>query len=354
MKVAFDIQHPAQVHLFKHAIRDLEAAGHETLVLSRDKEVTHALLDAYDIDHVSLSRRRGGLPAAILELAVREIRTALSARRFDPDVFVSRVSPPAVHAAALVDAASVVVTDTDIEDTLLGRAYHAVTLPLADVICRPPDLGLTAAREKQYVLAFQELAYLHPERFSPSTEALAAHGVAVDEPYFVMRLAGWDAYHDVGRRGIDQVTMRELASYLSAHGTLYVSAEGEVPDIDGMHPLPTPPHLIHDLLYHADLYVGDSGTMSTEAAMLGTPAVRTNSTAGESDEHTFVALEREYGLLYSYRDGRDAVRKVRELVENGDTAAEWQTRRDRLLGEATDVTGELVRLVRDAARPTPG
>jgi hypothetical protein len=39
MKILIDIGHPAHVHFFKNAIRELEGRGHEVKVTARDKEV---------------------------------------------------------------------------------------------------------------------------------------------------------------------------------------------------------------------------------------------------------------------------------------------------------------------------
>lgn len=349
MNVLFDIQHPAQVHLFRPAIQALEAHGNDTLVTSREKEMTTTLLDAYGIDHVTLSTRGDGLPAVALELGVREIRTYLAARRFDPDVVVSRTSPPAVHAARLCGCPSVVVTDTDLGKSLMGRAVQQVTLPLASVVCRPPELELPVAASKQRELGFQELAYLHPKRFTPDREALAAHGVDVTEPYSVVRLAGWDAYHDVGEGGLSRSTTEALVETLAEHGNVYISSEMELPERFGAEPFPVPPHLVHDLLAFASLYVGDSGTMSTEAAMLGTPAVRTNSMVGEDDERVFRTLESEYGLLFSYADEGAALRRVQELLDTGLSRAEWHSRRDRFVRDASDVTAQLLGIIEGQA-----
>jgi len=349
LRVLFDVQHPAQVHLFRHAIEELQAAGHETMVLSRDKEMTLDLLDAYGIEHRSLSRRRGGLPAAVFELGVRELRTIQAAREFAPDVIVGRVSPSATHAASLLGARSVVVTDTDIDGTVLGRAFHAITLPFADVVCRPPDLELPTADANQRDLGKQELAYLHPDRFTPEPAALERHGVDPDEPYAVVRLAGWDAYHDVGHEGISETVLRKLVAMLSGRGRVFLSTERDGPvDLD-TEPFPVPIHLVHDLLYHADLYVGDSGTMSTEAAMLGTPSVRLNSVDGEDDEGIFRSLEADYGLLFSFSDGEAALRKARDLWDGESTAATWERRRASLLADAPDVTDELLAIIRETA-----
>lgn len=349
MRVLFDIQHPAQVHLFRPAIRALQSADNETLVTSREKEMTTQLLDAYDIDHVPLSTRRGGLARAVLELGQREFRTLSTVRSFDPDVVVSRTSPAAVHAAWLCNCPSIVVTDTDLGATRLGRAVQQMTLPLAAVVCRPPELDVPASPSKQVEMGFQELAYLHPNRFTPDPDALAAYGVDPEEPYSVVRLAGWDAYHDVGEGGLSRETTARLVETLSAHGTVYLSTETPLPETFGAEPLPVPAHRIHDLLYHASLYVGDSGTMSTEAAMLGTPAVRTNSMVGPGDERVFRALESEYELLFSHADEAAALNRVERLLASDIPRAEWRRRRAQLVADATDVTAELCRVIEGQA-----
>jgi len=68
-----------------------------------------------------------------------------------------------------------------------------------------------------------------------------------------------------------------------------------------------PVEAIHDLLAFADCYVGDSQTMATEAALLGTPAVRTSAFVGDDDMSNFRELETEYGLLQSFADEDAAI-----------------------------------------------
>ena len=40
LRVLCDVAHPAQVHLFRNALAELQDRGHETFVTSREKEVT--------------------------------------------------------------------------------------------------------------------------------------------------------------------------------------------------------------------------------------------------------------------------------------------------------------------------
>jgi predicted glycosyltransferase len=52
MRVMVDIGHPAHVHFFRNAIRELEKRGHSVKVTARDKDVALRLLEAYGIPYV--------------------------------------------------------------------------------------------------------------------------------------------------------------------------------------------------------------------------------------------------------------------------------------------------------------
>ncbi|SEO78653.1 hypothetical protein SAMN05216388_101955 [Halorientalis persicus] len=344
-RVLFDINHPAQVHLFRPLVRDLAGRGHETLVTSRDKEITTELLDAYDIPHECLSTEGGGLFATAAEMGVKGIRLYRIARSFDPDVVVARPNPPAIYVANLLGARSVMLRDTVIPSRLLRACYRGLMLPFVDDLCAPAGFETSLTGGQNHTLGFQELTYLHPDRFEPDRERLETHGVATDDPYFVLRFAAWDAYHDVGGGGWSAAGKRELVDALSEYGTVYITSEADLPAEFAEYELTVPPHLIHDLLYFADLYAGDSQTMATEAALLGTPVIRVNSKVGTHEMHNFEDLERR-GLLYSFRDEKRALAKARELVAEGDEA-DWQRRRRELIADKPDVGAYLRDLILD-------
>jgi predicted glycosyltransferase len=351
MNVLFDINHPAHVHLFKNAIWELEDRGADVLVTSREKEITTDLLDAYDIDHRPLSAEEGGAVSLVSEWAAREVRLFSAARSFDPDVVVGRLNPPLVHVSKLLGARNVVVMDTEIKSDAIDTVYSLTTDPFIDVYCTPPGFDTPNDDAEHHLIDFQELAYLRPEYFTPDPERLEAEGVDPSERYFVVRFAAWDAFHDVGYQGFSEDARRELVSYLDERGEVYITSEDSLPEEFAEYQLPIPPHLVHHLLYYADLYVGDSGTMSSEAAILGTPAVRTNSMVDDDTESIFFELENEYGLLYSFADERRALQRVRSILDEGGDDDRWRRKREALVADKQDVTGRLLDLVVEAARP---
>ena len=337
MRLLFDVTHPALVHLFRHAIDELDGRGHDLLVTSRGKDVTLELLDAYDIPHVPVSRTRGSPVALAAEWAAREVRMARLARSFDPDVIVSQISPAAAHAAGLIGASCVLFTDSE-----AARFATRITRPFADAILTPAGFATDLGPAHRRYDGFHELAYLHPERFDSDPASLEAAGVDVTEPYSVVRFVSWKAHHDVGRRGFSRAAKRDLLRRLSEHGAVYLTCEGPLPDEFEEYRLPVAPEDVHDLLAYADLYVGDSQTMATEAALLGTPSVRSNSFAGADDMSNFRELEAEYGLLVSTADERVAVDRAVELLADPESADRWDRRRERLLADKVDVTDVVV------------
>lgn len=342
MNVVVTVQHPAHVHFFRNPIEELEASGHDVHVFARAKDLTVDLLEAYDVPHTLLADQPSSTPGLLKTQVLYEYRLLREALRLDPDVMTAIGGMAVSHVARLVGATSVVFLDS--EGALVNRA----TAPAADVVCTPRRFGTDFGAHHRRYDGYHALAYLHPNRFEPDLAWLRDRGVEPDSRFFVLRFASWDAHHDVGHRGFAPAAKRRLVSVLDERGEVYVTCEGECPPRFEDYRLPVAPHRVHDLLAAADLYVGDSGTMATEAAVLGTPAVRSCTHAGTDDMSNFRELETEYGLLYSFADGDDAIDAVRRLLERPDLAAEWERRREHLLADKTDVTAFVVERLLDA------
>jgi len=343
MRVQFDVTHPAHVHLFKNAIRTLATDGHSVAVAARQKEVTTALLEAYGIDHTVLSSKGRSIAALVAEWSLRELRTIGYTRAFDPDVVVSRALPSAVHAAALTGAASVVCTDTE-----YAGGIATLIAPFVDYWWTPAWFTGDYGDRQRVHAGVDELAYLHPDRFSPDPDRLREHGVDPDERYFVLRFVSMAAHHDRSRAGFSPAGKRRLAEALSEHGTVYISAEGSLPaGVDG-EAVPVPPAEIHHLLAFADLLVGDSETMATEAALLGTPTIRANSHATDEALGVFVRLD-DHGLVDSIADEETAHERAIELATDPAAGDRWARRRAALLESSPDVTSHLLGVIEEAA-----
>lgn len=343
MHVLFDITHPAHVHLFKNLIFELESESHDTTVLSREKDMTTRLLDSYDIDHTPLSRKRDNKFWLMPEWSLREIRTVGHVINKKPDVIVSRLNPPAAHASALLNRPNLVFDDSE-KEVFAGRITH----PFTDIICTPENFSRDLGPKQRRYRGFHELAYLHPDRFTPDPDVLKEHEIDPADHYSVLRFVSWGAHHDVNEKGLSQRTKKEIVEMLSRHGKVFITAEDELPSEFEEHRLPIPPEKIHQLMYHANMYVGDSQTMATEAAILGTPAIRCNSFAGEDDMSNFVMLESKYGLLTSTDDEKKALATVEEYLKRPNIQQEWKEKQKRLAEDMIDVTSFMRDLIEEA------
>lgn len=110
--------------------------------------------------------------------------------------------------------------------------------------------------------------------------------------------------------------------------------------------LTIPPAARPHVVAHADLCVGDSMTLATEAGLLGTPAVHLPS--GRVSERGAALRRRD--LLVVATDGPDAVERTTSLVDDPDAGARWNDRRDRYLADAVDVAGLAADILRRESR----
>lgn len=326
------IQHPAHVHFYKHAIRELEA-DHEISIVVRDSEVATDLLDAYGFEYDVIGRSASGIRLLAAQ-GLYEARMLGHARAFEPDVMTAIGGSAVSHVARAVGAKSVVFTDT--EHAALTNKLMA---PFADEIWTPEcfheDFGTKQVRYPGY----HELAYLHPDRFSPDDSIREDVGLDPGEEYVVLRLVSWEASHDTGAGGIDDVG--DVVDRLETTGTtVLITAEGDLPARVRDRQVDIEPHRMHDLLAEASLFVGEGATMAAESAVLGTPAVYVNTLRmGYTDE-----LEARYGLLFN-RQGAFRHRMALETAEGilaGEIDRDWDGARERLLEEKVDTTTVIV------------
>ncbi|MFB6150499.1 MAG: DUF354 domain-containing protein [Haloarculaceae archaeon] len=329
MRILVTIQHAGHVHFFKHAIAELRAAGHEVHVFARDNELSTTMLDRCGIEYELLAGPSDSLPSLARAQAVYELRLLRRARELDPDVMTAIGGVAVSHVAGLVGARSVVFYDTE-HATIICR----LAFPFADTVCTPECYGRDVGANQVRYPGYHELAYLHPDRFDPDPAVLEGLGVDPDDRIAVVRLGDWGSSHDVGASGFEDP--RAVVRALADEGaTVFVDAEGSHPTGLDARRLDIAPERLHDLLYYADLYVGEGATTAAECAVLGTPAVYVSSLElGYLSE-----LQSRYGLVWNCtgpdRDER-AVETARRLVARDD--AVWQSRRDRLLAEKVDAT----------------
>ena len=291
MRLLFDVLHPAHVHFFRPLAEEVRAGGGEVLFAARRKEVAVELLQAYDLPFRELSAIGGGPLGLAGELATRSARLASLCREFRPDALLGIMGPCIAPVGRLLGIPSLVCYDTE-----TAGVTNRWVFPLATAVLTPRAWRGRPRRNQRQYDGTQELAYLHPRRFTP------------------------------------------------ARTKTVISSERGVPASLADRVLDLPPADLHHALAAASLVVGEGATTAAEAAVLGTPAVFVHTARlGYMDE-----LENRFGLLYRRTRQDEALRLSLDLLADpAQTAATWARRRQRLLESSVDVTDWLTATVAD-------
>ncbi|HEU20238.1 MAG TPA: DUF354 domain-containing protein [Deltaproteobacteria bacterium] len=335
MKILIDIDHPAHVHFFKGTIRHLSDAGHEIMVVTRNKEMTLDLLEEYGFHYINIGDHKTGMAGKAFALLQFDYRIFRIARKFRPDLLVALGSPYLAHVSKLIRKPYISFWDTEDANLIIK-----LTSPFTDTICTPScflrDFGERQVRFEGY----KELAYLHPEEFSPDASVLDELNLTVDDRFIIVRFISWAASHDVGLKGMKNPV--EVVKTLEQYGQVFISSERPPEPVLEKYLLHISPEKFHSLLAYASLYIGEGGTITTEAAVVGTPAIHIEANAnGEATGTTsgnFLELRDKYGLMYFYPDQDAALEKAVQILENPHSKREWQQKKERLLADKINVS----------------
>ena len=340
------IGHPAQVHLFKNLINKLLDHGHCVKIAARDKEMVLQLLDIYGLEYEIVSFQGKSIVGLALELIRRHFEILKEMRRFKPDLILSGLDPSVAQVSYLLGIPAIVFADNrpsvarfpPIGPMVIPFAKSILTL--TSVSLEKYDYGPKAIKLNSY----KELAYLHPNYFTPNKEILEEVGISKNEKYILCRFVALKAYHDItAKKSLFNWEKKEkIIKKMENYAKVFISSEGKLPSNLNKYAIPIKYDKIHDLLYYANLLISDSQTMTTEAAVLGTPAIRCNSFVGNNDLGNFIELENKYGLIYNYSDPGLVVEKAIELLTSPSVKEEWIKKRDLMLQDKTDITQFLV------------
>jgi predicted glycosyltransferase len=333
MRIVIDINHPAHVHYFKHFIWKMQKRGHEIRITASEKDITYQLLQAYGFDFIRIGTYGKSLFRKAINIVLLDLVMYNSVKKFNPDLFMGFGSIRAAHVSFLLQKPCILLEDTEhsTEQILL---YLPFIKKILTPECFQRNMGLKHIKFNGYT----ELAYLHPHYFTPNPSVLDELGVGKNEPYILLRFVSWDASHDIGQHGIRN--KYDLVKDLEQFGRVFISSEKPLPPELQRYSLTLTPEKIHDVLYFAQLYMGEGGTMATEAALLGTPAIFVSSLAGTMGN--FSELETRYTLMFSYKNPESAQKKAIELLHHDNLKEEWKSKREKLLNDKIDVTAFLI------------
>jgi len=333
VNILIDIAHPAHVHLVRNTYFELIKRGHKVYVTVKYIPCAIALLENYKIPYIYLGGKKDSLSGKLFWQILYNLQVwwiVLSKNiklGFGTSITLAQISKlSGLHSIILDD-------DDDEVEPLFVKYCH----PYADVVLSP--LGAIRASKKTVTYeGYHELAYLHPGRFTPDVTVLDEIGLKEKEAYFILRFNAFKAHHDIGEEGLSVENKRRLIALLEKRGRVFITTEREIEKEFENYQLSLSPEKIHSLISFATMLVGDSQTMTSEAAVLGVPSIRCNTFVGkisylEEEEH-------KYGLTFGFHpaDSEAMFLKIEELLEIPDLKTKWQVKRQSLLRAKIDVT----------------
>ena len=340
MKFVVYLGHPAHFHLYKNVIKNLKNDGHDVEVLIKKKENLEQLLQNSGIPYHNILQEgrkdtKLGMGLGALKRIWREF------------VFCINHKPN-------------LLTGTSVENSYVGPLLRIpvvycgeddeAVIPLQAKVCYPGASAILTPdtcddgkwnKKSTHYPSYHELAYLHPNHFTPSADVVRQQGINPDKPYAIMRFVKLKANHDANIKGINLQVALRLVELMKPHMDIYITSERQLePELEPYR-IKINPIYMHDVMAYASLYVGDSQTMAAEAGVLGVPFIRFNDFVGRIGY--LRDLEDNYHLGYGIKASDDGsieqmCERVTEIVALSEKERKkiYSARKDKMLADKID------------------
>lgn len=349
MRIIVYLGHPAHFYNYKNTIASLKADGHEVAVLIQKKDILEDLLRNANIPfrNILSSGRKTGKLELVRGMIKRAWRLNKFCDKFKPDLLTGT----SVENSFVGTLRRIPVININEDDASVVPQYAKLSYPGANVILCPTtcNCGKWDGKKTIKYNGYHELAYLHPNHFTPDFEVVKRYFGDVST-YFVLRFSALKAHHDDGIKGIDNERAKRLVDMLLPYGRVYITSERELDSSLEPYRIAINPLDIHHVIAFSSIYIGDSQTMAAEAAVLGVPFIRYNDFVGRIGYLN--ELENVYHLGFGIKASEEGSQErlynqVKELLDMPDRAAVWQERRQKMLSEKIDYAKFLTWFIED-------
>jgi len=334
MNFVLSVEHPAWANQFRYIVKELERRGHKVKVLAVRKDIDLELLEKFGIPYEKVGNTTGsGIVEKAWLLFSITVKIIWHCRGYKPDCFIGRASPMMAFAATWYRKPHVIFEDTEHSRISLFFCKRLSTLIITPHSFRG-DLGKAQKRFPVY----KETFYLHPSHFKPNPAILNEIGLNESERFIVMRFVAWTADHDIGHKGLSNEMKIKAARSFEKFGKVLITSEEKLPSELEPYRINISPEKIHHVMYFATLLYGESATMASECAVMGTHSIFCDFTGrGYTDEQ-----EKKFGLVYNFKLDKvsqaASIEKGISLLQNQNLWQEGKKKREKLLTEMCDGT----------------
>lgn len=271
MRFWIDIATAPQATFFSPIVAELERRGHESVITMWDRGQTRDLALAIWPDAIGVGTgfsqsifTKGTAVWARARELVRHVRPAAA------DVALSHNSYAQIVAGRALRIPTVTTMDYEHQPAnhLAFRLAHRVILPEVIPLAAVRRYGCSPARVLRYSGLKEEITL---SSFRPRSAFRASIGMSDEQPLITVRPPAEGAlYHRHGNPALDALLRRLATSDAQVLVSPRTRTQGDqlaaVPGLTVLRKPVSGP----DLLFHSDLFIGAGGTMTREAALLGT------------------------------------------------------------------------------------
>lgn len=344
LNVVVDCYHPANFLILKHPMRRLASEGHAVFWCLRKKDVLEDLVRAENVPYTVLTKPRTGNLGRIAELIEHDYGVWREVIRNKARLAIG-ASVSVSHAACLVPGTDSIVFNDD--DASVVGPFVKLSYPFATWVVTPDCMPENHGPHHVTHSSYHALSYLHPKYFEADEAVLNDLEIDKSKRLFLLRFVSFSAFHDTRAYSLSFDEKLMLVHFLQKYGRVLISCEGPYPKEFEPMIFRADPSKMHSLLAYCDLVVGDSQTMTAEAAVLGVPSVRCNTFVGKISY--LEELEHRYDLTYGYQPHAftEAFTKIQTLVTTENLREIWQKKRMVMLEDKLPLADWIYHFIAD-------
>jgi predicted glycosyltransferase len=324
MLIWLDILTPKQVHFLGELGQRLEERGHSVFRTIRDYKEVNELVRLKNMTTLSVGKHGGAsLDGKLVASANRIQRLAKIIGRLKPDLSIAFASPEAARTAFGLGIPHYTVNDSP-HATSVAR----LTVPLSTKLFSPSiisketwkNLGAELDSIIQYD-ALDPVAWL--KTFIPNSSVLGELSLETAQPIVVVRVeeafASYLLGHVSERESITIPIIREIREYDPAIQIVVLPRYREqIQTLKAVFQdqVRIPQQIIDgpNLLFFASVFIGAGGTMTAEAALLGTPTISCFPRDPTMVDDYLIKKK----LINRLKSPKDVFRKVTQILDDSD------------------------------------
>lgn len=353
LRAWIDVLTPKQALFFAPVYELLKNRGHEVLITTRMYREAEEALRFKRLPHTTVGRHGGaGVFHKLLASGERVVKLAQFVHQWQPSIAVSFSSPEAARVAFGLGIPHVVANDSP-HSSMVAR----LTVPLANVVCSPWIIGNSiwaefGARRVVKYRALDPAAWL--KRHKHDRGILNRLGLDSGRPIILLRTEEAFASYLVGKASDREPVIMPVIRELLAMGLplqIVVSTRYglQAPTIRKRfgRRVKVLDRIVDatSLTALASAFIGSGGTMTVEAALLGTPSV----SCFPGEKPLYIRYLERRGIVSTIHSPRTIAQRVRTIIESPERFEIVRSKGKRLLRWMEDPAAKIHAVVNSVA-----